>query len=214
MLKQPKSYAQQGEDLIVWNIFQAQRWEGKSILEIGAFSPFSLSNSRLFIEQGWRAILVEPSPRPLDSLLLEYGNSEQVTILAAAVMPKFWACTSRFAPLTITADAVSTTCEWVRETWEKAGGYYARMQSAVVSADEIVGFYGPFDLISIDAEGLSMEIAESLFVNIDPKLYPKVMIIEHDGRPHSNLIKMLAGLGTPYSAAACNDTNLILKKEF
>lgn len=51
----PKHYAQNGEDLFVYD-----RLKQGTVLEIGANSGTYLSNSKLLIEKGWTAYLVEP----------------------------------------------------------------------------------------------------------------------------------------------------------
>ncbi len=76
------SYSQYGEDVEVTKIF------GEHVgllLEIGAWGSKDLSNSRAFIEVGWEAVLVEFSPMPVHSLVLEYGYNPKVKIIQAAV---------------------------------------------------------------------------------------------------------------------------------
>ena len=73
------SYAQQGEDLILWNIAsQFLRFHPITYLDVGAHHPIAGNNTYLFYEKGYRGVLVEPNPalwevlaatRPGDSLL-------------------------------------------------------------------------------------------------------------------------------------------------
>lgn len=54
-----KSYSQNHEDLIIYGYFNG--FKG-TLLDIGANNGIDMSNSRLFIENGWKGLLVEPSP--------------------------------------------------------------------------------------------------------------------------------------------------------
>jgi FkbM family methyltransferase len=57
----PASYAQWGEDLVVWEWLLGRRREGV-FLEAGANHPTKLSQTFLLEQQGWHGILVEPVP--------------------------------------------------------------------------------------------------------------------------------------------------------
>jgi FkbM family methyltransferase len=56
------SYAQQGEDLIVRNVFDALQVTSPSYIDIGAYHPFINNNTYLFYRAGSRGVLVEPNP--------------------------------------------------------------------------------------------------------------------------------------------------------
>jgi FkbM family methyltransferase len=56
------SYAQQGEDLILENIFHLLQIERPSFLDIGAWDPILSNNTYLLYLQGARGVLVEPNP--------------------------------------------------------------------------------------------------------------------------------------------------------
>jgi FkbM family methyltransferase len=72
------SYAQQGEDLILWNLCTYLSLAQPTYLDVGAFDPVDLSNTYLFYTRGCRGVLVEPNParwgrlesvRPRDTLI-------------------------------------------------------------------------------------------------------------------------------------------------
>ena len=56
------SYSQSGEDLIVQFIFKAIGKTDITYLDIGAYHPYSLSNTALFYENGCSGINIEPDP--------------------------------------------------------------------------------------------------------------------------------------------------------
>ena len=56
------SYSQQGEDLIILDIFRHLRLKRPSYLDIGAWEPVKSNNTYLFYRLGSRGVLVEPNP--------------------------------------------------------------------------------------------------------------------------------------------------------
>jgi len=56
------SYAQQGEDLILANIFTWLQIPHPSYIDIGAHEPIFGNNTYLFYRRGCRGVLVEPNP--------------------------------------------------------------------------------------------------------------------------------------------------------
>jgi FkbM family methyltransferase len=85
-----RSFAQQGEDLIVDNIFSMLGIKRPlTYLDVGAFDPILDSNTYAFYREGARGVLVEPNPakverlkkvRPRDETLnVGIGVSEQQT---------------------------------------------------------------------------------------------------------------------------------------
>src|SRR5690348_3847355 len=102
------------------------------VLDIGAWDPKRFSNSRALIELGWTAVLIEPSPRPLDALVVEYGNNPKVTVCSAAVgLEHGW------ADMRISADAVSSSETRVLEQWKDAGGYYGSLVVPTITLADI-----------------------------------------------------------------------------
>jgi FkbM family methyltransferase len=73
------SYAQQGEDIILWHmVAEVLKRSPITYLDIGAHHPVINNNTYLFYEKGHRGVLVEPNPalhqtlaaaRPQDALL-------------------------------------------------------------------------------------------------------------------------------------------------
>jgi hypothetical protein len=73
-----KTYAQQGEDVVLWNFFEFLGIDKPTYLDIGAYDPIEHSNTYLFYSRGCSGVLVEPNParwdrlasvRPRDTLL-------------------------------------------------------------------------------------------------------------------------------------------------
>jgi FkbM family methyltransferase len=58
------------------------------IIDLGANHPFLGSNSRIWIEKGWEAYLVEPYAPAFEELKKEYANNPNVSLDCVAVSPK------------------------------------------------------------------------------------------------------------------------------
>jgi FkbM family methyltransferase len=63
-----RSFAQQGEDLIVQNLFSMIGIAIPTYLDVGAFDPVVHSNTYLFYLAGGHGVLVEPNPAKVDRL--------------------------------------------------------------------------------------------------------------------------------------------------
>lgn len=77
------SYAQQGEDLVLWHmVAEVLKRNPASYLDVGAHHPVVSNNTYLFYERGYRGVLVEPNPALHDALAAE---RPQDTLLRAGI---------------------------------------------------------------------------------------------------------------------------------
>ena len=211
-----QSYSQYGEDRII----AAQFPEGfvGRMMEIGSWDPIDKSNSRLFIERGWSALLIEPTPIALEKLCREYGSNPNVHVLGAAVVGS--ENYDEKLHLRVTADAVSTSSDEVYRTWRAVGGYYADLD--VLSTDwlRLRRMYGyNWDFVSIDAEGCSLGIFRDVMATLihvpkghETACLPRVICVEFDDQPE--VVRQLAA-ANGYSVimdSNVNGTNMVLKK--
>lgn len=142
-------------------------------LDIGAWNARNLSNTRALYERGWSGVLVEPSPEPFIGLLKEYGEDERIDLVLGAVgkdvsMTRFHA----------SADALTTSSPQNFEKWRGVGGFYGRFWVQTVEIGFLVRNFGPFDFVSIDTEGSSVEIFRDLL----ECAAPQCICVEHDFR--------------------------------
>lgn len=198
------SYSQYGEDKIIAEIFEKINQTKFRLLDIGAWDPIEKSNSRLLIERGWAAVLIEPSPTPLRNLINAYGqhgSREDIIVVAAAV-----GLEPGMVRMAITDDAVSTSQPEVEELWKEKGGYLGHAWFPVITLKDIFNqFGGPFDFVNIDAEGLSVELAIEY---LKMEGFPRVMCVEHDNR----IVELSqAAQARGYNVRHTNGTNLILE---
>ena len=166
------SYSQNGEDLIVAAQFSAPG----NLLEIGAWEPRNLSNSRLLIESGWSAVLCEFSPEPVRQLVKEYAGYPKIKVIAAAITAE----EGHVSAYQITDDALSTNDPVQLQIWREKGGYFGQLYVPTLSLRALIEqFFGQtkIDFASIDTEGSSPEIAIAL-MRTDWR--PKVLCVEHN----------------------------------
>jgi FkbM family methyltransferase len=167
------SYAQCGEDLIVQFIFEALRLPKPTYLDLGAHHPRHMSNTFLFYTQGARGVCVEPDPtlyahlkrvRPHDMCL-------NVGVGASSVgHANFYIMTSK---------ALNTFSWQEAERYQRYGNQKIEqvIQVPVLSVNEIINQYckAAPQFISVDVEGLDLEIVKSL--NFDT-FRPAVLCVE------------------------------------
>jgi len=203
-------YSQYGEDRIFSEHFGSRKGH---LLEIGAWGPRDLSNSRHLIEQGWQATLVDFAPMPIRDLLKEYGYAEKVQVIQAALTDNR---DLHFSKFEITDDALSSNDDRVRHIWREKGGYYGFAWVPTIPVSFFLGMFGRgFDLISVDTEGTSTDLARTL---ISHGCQPEIMCVEHDG----NILNCESGspsfndnwgiITSRYSILKANGTNVILKR--
>ncbi len=141
------------------------------LLEIGAWDACKFSNSRALIERGWEAVLVEPSAAPFAGLIEFYRDNPRVTLVNVLV-GSVWRMRSFHA----SSDALSTTETANRDKW---GGPKNFRQTLVSEAPFTAVADGQFDFISIDTEGTSVEILES--VDLIHRYRGTILVcVEHD----------------------------------
>lgn len=157
-----KSYSQAGEDRVIAFLFHTLGIRNPRYLDIGANHPDMLSNTYYFYRQGCRGVCVEPNPvlwenfsakRPGD-IVLNVGIGSQ----AEATLPFY--C---FGP---EADGLSTFSEEQARRHELK--YSCKVEKVlnvpVVEINSILRehFGTPPDFMTIDVEGLDLEIIRSL----------------------------------------------------
>ncbi len=179
-------------------------------LDIGAWHPTIFSNTRCLIERGWSGLIVEPSPgsfvnllracvkcgdvppevhvevdgrMPMPPMVCEkcggtrYGVDERLTFVLAGV-----GITASLTQMRATHDALSTSSDQEYEKWKGVGGFYGRYLCPIITLEQIALQFGGFDMVNIDAEGVSCD----LFLHaLALGWRPRVWCVEIDrGREH------------------------------
>jgi hypothetical protein len=201
------SYSQNDEEAVLLAHF-GDKADG-TFLEIGAFHPTKYSNTRALIERGWSGVMVEMSPYALVDLVEAYRDNPRVRIVAGAVTAEPSAPADSWLACKDEAidGALTTTEAWHKEKWAgylaERGRAHTPFVSATLTMAEVMAVLPPcVDLVSIDTEGTSAELA--LAFDYD-RFNVRAAVIEHDRDPA--LGKLLA-LG--FRVASNNSENLVL----
>lgn len=205
------TYSQHNEDDLLFDYFKKEK--NGIIVEIGAFDPKFLSNSRLFIENGWNAILIDMSPYNLVKFIEEYKNNSKILIIGGAISIDSDNSLSEvflIPPTKETDGAVSTTESWHKNMWINKGlnaNAYTKYFSSKISLDNLYSIFPKnIDIMSIDIEGLSANFILNFDFN---KINVKALIVEHDNKKDL----LVNFLKDKYDLISAVDENLIFLKK-
>lgn len=153
--------------------------EPQRFLDIGAWDPKCFSNTRALFERGWGGVMIEPSPGPMLNLLKEYGHEPRISLVQAAV-----GLEDSILPFQMTNDCVSSSDAEHNAKCSEAGNpnqaeFLGRCFVRTITWDQICLWYGGFQFVNIDAEGLSVDLFHSM---LRAGVKPRLVCVEHDGR--------------------------------
>jgi FkbM family methyltransferase len=204
------SYSQSGEDLIIDYLFKILKIKKPSYLDIGAFQPVKLSNTYLFYRQGGRGVCVEPDPILCDKFQKKRDRDVCLNIgigLDARDKADFFVMSSQTLNTFSRVDALKleeTSTQKIKQVY----------QIDLKPVDWVTGRYfndEPLDLVSIDTEGMELDILKSW--NFD-RCRPAVFCVEtlsyeetKDGKKDSLVADLLREKG--YLLYADTHTNSI-----
>ena len=147
--------------------------EMRRFLDIGAWNPKELSNTRALYERGWGGVCIEPSPGPVKDLVREYGTSadSRVQVVAAAVGVE-----PGIVAMRMSDDALSGN---ENPAWADKGGFYGWLHVPVITIQQVLNQFGTFQMVSIDTEGTSADLFREL---LKTGMRPMCIVVEHDNR--------------------------------
>lgn len=165
-------YSQEGEDILIDRILNNQK--NGFYIDIGAHHPFRFSNTYYFYKRGWRGINVDAMPGSMQ-LFAQY-RPEDINIEAGISRDP--------SPLTYYRFNEPALNTFIKEEAEKKHGVAnylieekITIQTTTLAA--IIEQYLPagkqVDLLTIDVEGLDLEVLES---NNWTKVKPRVIVVE------------------------------------
>jgi FkbM family methyltransferase len=182
------SYSQNGEDLIIKDLFSRIRIQHPTYLDIGANEPFLISNTYLLYSKGSKGVCIEPNlylykklkrKRKLDTCINAGIAFDEKTEADFYLFPK-------------EANGLGTFSKKEAEFWEITGnetiGKYkveAVIKTALVNINEIMEkYFSPHpNFITIDVEGLDLQILKT--INFE-KFKPEVFCVETLGYGGNN----------------------------
>jgi FkbM family methyltransferase len=168
-------YSQNREEEVIMD--KVRHLPTGTVFDIGAHDGKTNSNSLALIERGWSAYLIEPSPSAFLKLLERHAANPKVTLLNAAVGPdtritKFYEYLD---------DQCSSTVKENAAKWDGVEGRKMREYwvPQVTVSTILAQLGGGADVLSIDAEGSSVEILRQCPIG---SWAPLIICVEHDGR--------------------------------
>ena len=207
-------YSQHAEEQHILEIFTIRGCiQMGTFLDVGAWNGKLLSNTYRLTELGWSGVLVEPSPGPFRALLELHGKNPQLHLVNAAVAPLDSPDLMRFY---VTDDAVSTSVEDFKRVWASAVDYrpiYVKPLAARSLAQFCEDKLGPLciDLVSVDTEGSSFEIAQALYAAL--KIKPRAWCVEYATQYRSYAADFKA-LFKDYRLVYTSEENLLFARDF
>lgn len=175
-----RSYSQSGEDIIISDLFLRLGISNPDYLDIGANDPISLNNTYRLYTRGSRGVCIEPNPVMYKRLL---QKRPQDTIINAGVAfdekreSDFYMFPALFHGLNTFSKEEAAF--WEHTGNEEIGRHKPEqiISMKLIDINEIIEKYfaGQPNLVSIDVEGLDLEIAK--MINFD-KYKPEVFCLE------------------------------------
>ena len=158
------SYSQFGEDAVLEDIFKDKR-KGRYV-DVGAHHPFRYSNTYLLCKKGWSGVNIDPNP----DTIRDFNTARPQDINIQVGVGKEGMLTY----YQFSDPAVNTFNKKEAEKWKQKDflSYLGSSAVAVKPLRDLVS--GPIDLLTIDAEGMDLEVLESY----DWLYYPTVVLIE------------------------------------
>ncbi len=166
-------WSQRGEDKIINDFFGDHKGR---FLDIGAWDGVDKSNCRALAEDGWTGVCVEPAVKPFLKLIRNYHGFRGIDLVHAAIMP-----TRGLSRWWDTEDALSSFDKSHVDKWHDGAGvpFQEMWVAHVTLVDLFCNLPGPYDFVSIDAEGNSVAILQTF----DPVLVSaRLVCVEHDDR--------------------------------
>lgn len=163
------SFSQKGEDLILEKILGKKK--NGFYIDIGAHNPNIFNNTKRFYQKGWQGINIEPNP----SLIKEFFKHRRRNINLHIGIGKVSGSATFFEFI---ADSLSTFSKTEADKNVKLGYKIKQMlKIPVYTLSEVIQKYAKpnIDFISIDTEGLDLEVLES---NNWKKFRPKAVCVE------------------------------------
>lgn len=166
-----KSYAQNGEDAIISGLVGKQR--DRVYVDVGAFHPVQYSNTYSLYKRGWKGIAIDPNPRA--KILFKIFRPRDEFVLAGISNKKE---TRKY--FTFSDPAYNTMDEDQRSEWIKKG--VKELGSIEVKCLPLLDILSglnvkKIDVLSIDVEGLDLEVLKSHDWNIPTG----IVIVESHG---------------------------------
>ncbi len=166
-----ESYAQEGEDRILRRLFEGRR--GGFYVDVGAHHPLRFSNTHIFYASGWSGVNIDAAPGSMALFLQLRPRDINLELAVGAPGPP--------RTLHIFDDQALNTFDPAQAAAYRASGYRV-VNTAPVAVRPLGAILGehvppgrPIDFLSVDVEGLDLEVLGS---NDWARFRPAVVLVE------------------------------------
>ncbi len=203
-----KSYSQEGEDMILWRIFDGR--DAGFYVDVGAFHPKRLSNTHFFYKKGWRGINLDATPGSM--AVFNRQRPRDINIEAAiSSVPKEMTFFIYNEPNLNTFDR-----ELVLDRQNRGGDFnraYHIIEERKVRTATLAGILKEklpnaqkIDFLSVDVEGMDLDVLGS---NDWQRFRPEYILVEvlwkdFQELPDDAVYKYLVGKGYRLMAKTVN----------
>ncbi|MBM3415182.1 MAG: FkbM family methyltransferase [Bacteroidetes bacterium] len=162
-----RSYSQSGEDIIISDLFGRLGIQQPSYLDIGANAPVALNNTYRLYARGSNGVCIEPNPVLYEKL--KQKRKRDICINAGIAFDENRQ--ADFYLFTGKAHGLSTFSKQEADFWEKTGNEEigrhkpaSIIKTQLLDINEVMRnyFFPHPNLISIDVEGLDLQIAKTI----------------------------------------------------
>jgi FkbM family methyltransferase len=166
------SYSQEGEDMILARIFEAQI--NGFYVDVGAHHPQSLSNTYYFYLQGWRGINIEASPNSMTIFNKVRARDINLEVAISDI-------SELLTYYTFNESAINGFCKPLVDELSKNERFEIIAETPIqtYTLSQILDNYLPnnqvIDFLNIDVEGLDYQVLKS---NDWKKYRPKIVLVE------------------------------------
>lgn len=178
-----KSYSQEGEDLILWRLF-----EGKSVgfyIDVGAHHPKRFSNTYLFYKKGWSGINIDAMPGSMEAFDKERPRDINIEV-PISDKPKLLTYYAFNEP------ALNGFSQGLSKARDGLNDYKIIFTKEIETQtlDSLLEKKLPkdqeIDFLTIDVEGLDLQVLKS--INLE-KYKPAIILVEILGSVFEELLE-------------------------
>lgn len=165
-----KDHSQTGEQALILGMMAGRTGR---FLDIGANDGETFSNTRALALLGWGGTLVEPNPAAFERLQSLYRGSPGITLVEAAIADRDGRRMMQMASDSL----VSSLDARAKDTWAHHGFTWVEQEVDCITVATLLGIApGPYEVISIDAEGHDMSIVGQIDLEA---IGCEALVIEH-----------------------------------
>lgn len=178
-------YSQYDEEKAILNFFGDKR-DG-SFLDLGAYDGKTFSNTFALAERGWSGVCIEASPQCFVAMQKTYRANHNVRLLCAAVSELSGVFTFHDS-----GGAVASLNDAHYEKWKNNQKDFMDISVMGITPAQVLTSFGKdFNFVSIDLEGITMNIFSSLCLTVQPSLW----CVEAMGEERTRVKNLLTPLG-------------------